>query len=89
MDTASVRLWVKVTPNARSSEIAGWEPDAVHGRVLRVRLAAPPVDGKANDALRQHLAKALGVPKSKITLEKGAVSRLKLLEIPDNTPLPQ
>jgi uncharacterized protein (TIGR00251 family) len=88
VDAAGVKIWVKVKPNARSSEIAGWESDAVHGRVLRVRLSAPPVDGKANDALRHYLAKALGVPKSRIALEKGTTSRFKLLEIPDNSPLP-
>ena len=53
-----------MTPNASRSEICGWDDDAVAGKVLRVRVAAPPVDGKANDELRVLLAKALGVSKT-------------------------
>ena len=87
-DAVPVKLWVKVTPNARHSEISGWESDPAHGRLLRVRLAAPPVDGKANEALREFLAKTLGPPKSKVSLEKVASSRVKLLEIPDGSTLP-
>jgi uncharacterized protein (TIGR00251 family) len=82
-----MKLWIKVTPNARQNEIIGWEIDPVHGRLLRVRLAAPPVDGKANDALREFLAKQMGLAKSEISLKKGAGSRMKLLEIPDHSEL--
>ena len=55
---------------------------------LRVRIAAPPVEGKANAALREFLAKALGLPKSSVSLDKGDGSRLKTFLIPDGTPLP-
>ena len=81
-------LRVKVTPNASRSEILGWEEDPVTGRHLRVRLQAPPVDGKANKALVRFLAAELGVPKSKVRLQKGQASRLKTLEIPDGTVVP-
>ncbi len=83
-----MKLRVRATPNARQSEILGWEDDGESGKVLRVRVAAPPVDGKANAALRDFLAKSLGVPKSKVNLDKGSSSRFKTFEIPDGTRLP-
>jgi len=51
-------------------------------------VAAPPVEGKANAELRDFLAETLGLPKSKVVLDKGCSSRLKSYEIPDGTPLP-
>jgi uncharacterized protein (TIGR00251 family) len=83
-----VRIRIRATPNARCSEIIGWEDDALCGRILRVRVAAPPVEGKANAELRDFLAKSLGLPKSKVVLAKGDSSRFKTFEIPDDTPLP-
>jgi uncharacterized protein (TIGR00251 family) len=83
-----MKLVVRAVPNASRSEIAGWEEDPRAGRVLRVRIAAPPVEGKANTALREFLAKALGLSKSSVTLEKGDSSRLKTFTIPDGTLLP-
>ncbi len=83
-----MKLRVRATPNARQSEVIGWETDPQAGPLLRVRIAAPPVDGKANAALRDFLAKALGLPKSKVVLEKGGTSRFKIFEIPDGTKLP-
>ncbi len=43
-----MKLHVKVIPNARKTEAAGWGNDPNHGWLLRVRVAAPPVEGKAN-----------------------------------------
>ena len=83
-----MKLRVRATPNARQSEVVGWETDPQAGPLLRVRIAAPPVDGKANAALRDFLAKSLGLPKSKVVLEKGGTSRFKTFEIPDGTKLP-
>lgn len=83
-----MKLHIRVTPNASRSEILGWEQDPQVGRILRVRIAAPPVDGKANDALRVFLAWSLGISKSKVSLEKGGGARHKTFEIPDGTPLP-
>jgi len=83
-----MQLHVRATPNARRSEIVGWEEEAQVGRVLRVRIAAPPTEGKANAALLEFLAKSLGLPKSRVTLEKGASSRYKTFRIPDGTPIP-
>ncbi|MES2475671.1 MAG: DUF167 domain-containing protein [Verrucomicrobiota bacterium] len=83
-----MKLRVRATPNARRSEIIGWEQDATAGLVLRIRIAAPALDGKANAALRDFLAHALGLPKSKVLLEKGETSRFKTFDIPDGTTLP-
>jgi uncharacterized protein YggU (UPF0235/DUF167 family) len=83
-----MKLRVRATPNARQSEVIGWEADPQAGPLLRVRVAAPPVDGKANAALRDFLAKELGLPKSQLVLEKGGTSRFKTFQIPDGTKLP-
>ena len=83
-----MKLRVRATPNARHSEILGWEEDSQAGLILRVKIAAAPVDGEANKALRDFLAKALGLSKSQVTLEKGGFSRFKTFEIPDGTRVP-
>jgi uncharacterized protein YggU (UPF0235/DUF167 family) len=48
---------------------------------LRVRLTAPPAEGAANDALIKLLARALGVPRSRVKVARGAASRNKLVEV--------
>lgn len=78
-----MKLRVRATPNARTSEVIGWEEDPLVGRVLRVRVAAPPSEGKANAELRDFLAKTLKLPKSAVQLDKGDSSRLKTFTIPD------
>ncbi|MCF7730412.1 MAG: DUF167 domain-containing protein [Akkermansiaceae bacterium] len=78
-----MKLHVRATPNARSDAIVGWEDDPRAGRVLRVRITAPPVEGKANTALREFLAKTLGVSKSSVVLDKGGSSRFKTFTVPD------
>lgn len=83
-----MKLRIRATPNAKRSEIIGWEDDPQAGRVLRVRVAAPPTEGKANAELREFLAKSLRLPKSQVVLEKGDSSRVKTFEIPDGTALP-
>lgn len=83
-----MKLHVKAAPNARKSEILGWEEDPIRGRILRVRIAAPLVEGKANNALRAFLADWLNLPISRISLEKGDTSRVKTFTIPDDADLP-
>jgi uncharacterized protein YggU (UPF0235/DUF167 family) len=56
--------------------------------LISAALAAAPVDGETNQALRDFLAKSLGLSKSKVVLEKGGSSRFKTFEIPDGTTLP-
>ena len=84
-----MRLPVRAVPNSRTSEILGWEKDALAGRVLKVKIAAPAVDGKANAALVAFLAETLRLPKSKVSLEKGGTSRFKQFSLPDGTQLPE
>lgn len=83
-----MKLRVRATPNARRSEVVGWMMDAQAGRILQVRVAAPPVGGKANAELRNFLATVLKLPKSSVILEKGGSSRIKSFEVPDGTTLP-
>jgi len=71
------RITIRLQPRASRDEIIGWNDE----RVLRVRVKAPPVDGAANTALVQLLAKSVGVPKSKVTLIAGATARNKVVEI--------
>ena len=78
----SVLLQVSVVPNAKRTEVVG-----LHAGALRVRLAAPPVDGKANDCLTAWVADELGLPKRGVSLLRGASSRIKQLEV--SVPLPQ
>ena len=72
------RLWlaVSVVPNARHSGA-----DGLHDGALRVRLAAPPVDGKANEALLAWLAEALGLRRRDLALVRGQTARRKWVEI--------
>jgi len=65
-----------VTPGARRSELAG----VADGR-LRVRLAAPASEGRANDELIRYLSRALGVRRRDVTLVAGVRSRRKLLHL--------
>ncbi|MBX3604355.1 MAG: DUF167 domain-containing protein [Piscinibacter sp.] len=55
--------------------------DGLHDGALRVRLAAPPVDGRANDALLRWLAGELGLPRRALALVRGAGARRKAVEI--------
>ena len=71
------RIEVRVTPRAARSEVIGLD-DA--GRLL-VRLAAPPVEGKANQALIDLLALTFKISKRRVTLERGDRGRIKLIEI--------
>jgi uncharacterized protein (TIGR00251 family) len=71
-----IRLSVHVQPRASRSEIAG-----IHGDALKVRLAAPPVDGAANEALVDFLSERFAVPRRAISIIAGAQSRAKVVEV--------
>jgi uncharacterized protein len=77
----TLRLRVRLTPRGGRDRVDGFAADAGGERVLRVRVAAPPVDGAANAALVRLLAKALGVPKSAVTIVSGETSRDKTVEV--------
>ncbi|WP_246100719.1 DUF167 domain-containing protein [Palleronia caenipelagi] len=68
-------LELKVTPGARQPEIRR------EGDVIRVKVTAPPDKGKANAAVIVALAKALGLPKSRLELVSGAASRSKRVKV--------
>lgn len=78
---AGVRLQVHLQPRASRTEVVG-----LHGDAVKVRVAAPPVDGAANDELVRWLSRQLGVPKDAIVLKAGEGSRRKLIEITGLTP---
>lgn len=69
-------LKVHVQPGASRDEITGWEDD-----LLRVRLRARAVEGKANRSLVEFLAEALGLRQRQVVLVKGERSREKLVEV--------
>lgn len=73
-------LTVRVTPNARSERLA-IDAEGDDGAKLKIWVTVPPEDGKANKAVIKLLAKALGLPKSTLDLERGETSRTKLIRV--------
>lgn len=67
-----VRIAIQVQPRASRTELAG-----LHGEALKIRLAAPPVDGAANAALIRFLAETLNVPRSAVEISSGLSGRRK------------
>jgi len=72
----ALTLALHVQPGAKRTEV-----DGTHGDALKVRLAAPPVDGKANVELLRFLADAFGVPLRSVGLVRGETSRQKVVRI--------
>jgi hypothetical protein len=77
----SLTLTLHVQPGAKKTEVAG-----LYGDALKIRLAAPPVDGRANEALLAFVATVLGVPKMAVSLKSGQSSRRKVVEVTGATP---
>ena len=73
---SAVRIAVRVQPRASRTELAG-----TYGEALKIRIAAPPVEGAANKELIAFLSKRLGLSKSALQVVKGAQGRDKLVEI--------
>lgn len=69
-------LAIKAVPNAPRTEIAGWL-----GEALKVKVHAPPVEGRANAALCEFLADALGLPRRAVTVLRGDTARQKLVRV--------
>jgi hypothetical protein len=76
--TRKLRLTVHVQPNASASAVAG-----LHGDALKIRIAAPAVDHRANQALVDFLHLVLRVRTAQITIRHGAHGRRKIVEIAD------
>jgi uncharacterized protein (TIGR00251 family) len=72
-------LALRLTPKGGRDKVDGIKDDASGKPVLAIRVCAPPVDGAANKALLKFLAKASGVPKSRIRFIAGETSRIKRL----------
>ena len=83
----ALRLAVRLTPRGGRSAVDGWAADPKGRPYLKVRVAAPPVEGAANAALLVFLAKTLGLPKSALAIASGAGARLKLIDIEGCDPL--
>lgn len=73
-DGEDITLTLHVQPGAKRSEIAG-----LHGDALKIRLAAPPIEGRANEALMKFIAKLFDVPLRQVELKRGEQSRNKII----------
>lgn len=69
-------FYVRVIPRAQRDELVGGE-----GELYKIRLKAPPVEGRANDALVRFLAARLDIPRAQIEIVRGATSRNKLVRV--------
>ena len=74
-------LRVRAQPNASKDAVEGLGEEASGQRYLKVRVRAVPEKGKANAAIEALLARALGVPKSAVSVEKGETRRIKTVRI--------
>ena len=79
----SVTLTIHAQPGAKKTEVAG-----VHGDALKIRVASPPVEGRANEELRRFLADAFGVPRRNVTLVRGDTGRRKTVRVASPTTRP-
>ncbi len=71
-----ITLVLHVQPGAKHSEVAG-----LHGDALKIRLAASPIEGRANEALLRFIAERFDVPLRNVELKQGAQSRHKRVEV--------
>jgi uncharacterized protein (TIGR00251 family) len=72
----SCTLAIKAIPNAPRHQVVGWL-----GAALKVKIHAPPLEGRANDALCEFLAEELGLPRRAVTVLRGDTSRQKIVRI--------
>jgi uncharacterized protein (TIGR00251 family) len=83
-DGPDLVLQVHVQPRASADALAG-----VMGDRLKIRLTAPPVEGRANEHLVAYLAKLFGIPRQQVVLERGESSKYKQLRIRSPQKLPE
>ncbi len=77
-------LTLHIQPGAKRSELAG-----LHGDALKIRLAAPPIEGRANEALLKFIAELFGVPARQVELKQGGQSRHKVVSITGSKVVPE
>lgn len=71
-----VTLRVRVIPNAPNNQVVG-----LYGKMIKIKVHAPAMDGRANQALLDYVAGKLGLPERQVTLEQGEKSREKIIGI--------
>lgn len=71
-----ITLTLHIQPGAKRTDVAG-----LHGEALKIRLAAPPIEGRANEALLKFIAESFGVPVRQVELKQGGQSRHKVVAI--------
>jgi uncharacterized protein (TIGR00251 family) len=76
MEASTTRLRLRVSPGARRAEVVGR-----HGEAWKLRVTAPPADGKANEAVLRLLAETLAVPRARVALVAGHGGRDKVVEL--------
>lgn len=79
-----IKLVLYVQPGAKRTEVIG-----LHGDVLKIRLAAPPIEGRANEALLRFIAGSFNVPLRNVELKQGALSRHKVVLVNGSTLNPE
>ena len=80
----AITLTLHIQPGAKRSGIAG-----LHGEALKIRLAAPPVEGRANEALLKYIAELFGVPLRQVDLRQGNQSRHKVVVVTGSSVEPE
>ena len=76
MQKERIRITVHVQPNATQNKVAGFRDG-----VLQVKIAAPPIKGKANQELVKFLSSLIGVSKSSLSIERGVIARKKTVAV--------
>jgi hypothetical protein len=79
-----ITLVLHVQPGAKQTNVAG-----LHGEALKIRLAAPPIEGRANEALLRYIADRFGVPLRQVELKQGGQSRHKRIAVTGSKVDPQ
>lgn len=77
-------LTLHIQPGAKRTEVAG-----LHGEALKIRLAAPPIEGRANDALLKFIAESFDVPLRQVELKQGGQSRHKVVAVTGSRVAPE
>lgn len=83
-EAGSITLTLHIQPGAKRSEVAG-----LHGDALKIRLAAPPIEGRANEALLRFVADSFDVPLRQVELLRGAQSRHKMVKVTGSKVVPE